>query len=108
MPIRWNSTYLMLESAVLYQQAYIQYKLIDTDFKYGLSEEEWKRVETIAKFLKPFYDITTLFSGSKYPTTNLYLHNVWRIQKLLEEERNSYDPVMSEMATSMLKKFKKY
>ncbi|KAL3347819.1 hypothetical protein AABB24_021458 [Solanum stoloniferum] len=48
MVIRWNSTYMMLESAILYQQAYIQYKLIDTDFKHGLSEEEWKRVEMIA------------------------------------------------------------
>lgn len=76
MPIRWNSTYLMLENAILYQEAYIQYKLIDTDFKYGLSEEEWRRVKTIARFLKSFYDITTLFSGSQYPTANLYLPNV--------------------------------
>lgn len=76
MTIRWNSTFQMLESALLYQQAYIQYKLVDTDFKYALSEEEWKRVETVAKVLKPFYDITTLFSGSKYPTANLYLPNV--------------------------------
>lgn len=76
MTIRWNSTYLMLESAILYQQAYIQYKLIDTNFKHGFSEEEWKRVETIAQFLKPFYNITILSSGSRYPTANLYLHNM--------------------------------
>ncbi|KAK6777586.1 hypothetical protein RDI58_024304 [Solanum bulbocastanum] len=108
MTIRWNFTYLMLESAILYQQAYIQYKSIDTSYKHGLSEEEWKRVEMIAQFFKPFYNITTLFSRSQYPTINLYLHNVWKIQKLLEGKKGSIDPVMNEMATSMLKKFKKY
>lgn len=82
--------------------------MIDTDFKYGLSEEVWRRVKTITRFLKPFYNITTLFFGSRYPTANLYLHNMWKIQKLLEEEKDNYDPIMSEMATSMLKKFKKY
>lgn len=30
---RWNSTYQMLDSALLYQQAYIQYKFLDIDFK---------------------------------------------------------------------------
>uniref|UniRef100_A0A3Q7J9A6 HAT C-terminal dimerisation domain-containing protein n=1 Tax=Solanum lycopersicum TaxID=4081 RepID=A0A3Q7J9A6_SOLLC len=47
----------MLDSALLYQQAYIQYKFLDIDFKYSLSDEEWKRVESIVKFLKPFYEI---------------------------------------------------
>ncbi|PHU15849.1 T-complex protein 1 subunit beta [Capsicum chinense] len=72
------------------------------------SEEEWKRVEVIAKFLKPFYEITTLFSGSKYPTANLYLPNVWKIQMLLKEAENGSDLTMSEMVTLMLRKFKKY
>ncbi|KAM3374172.1 hypothetical protein P3S68_012886 [Capsicum galapagoense] len=44
---RWNSTYQMLDSALLYQQAYVQYKFLDVDFKYSLSEEEWKRVEFV-------------------------------------------------------------
>ncbi|KAG5585689.1 hypothetical protein H5410_046123 [Solanum commersonii] len=62
-----------------------------------------KANEAIVKIKEdPFYNITTLFSGSKYRIANLYLHNVWEIQKLLEEEKNIYYPVMSEMATSML------
>lgn len=108
MPIRWNSTYQMIESALLYKQAYIHYDLVDPDFRHGLFEDEWKRVEIVATFFRPFYDITTLFSGCKYPTANLYLPNIWRIEMLLEEHKNSEYPVMREMATSMLKKFKKY
>ncbi|KAL3344779.1 hypothetical protein AABB24_023960 [Solanum stoloniferum] len=107
-PIRWNSTYQMIESALLYQQAYIHYDLVDPDFRHGLFEDEWKKVEIVATFLRPFYDITTLFSGCKYPTANLYLPNIWRIEMLLVEHKRSKDPMMTEMATSMLKKFKKY
>ncbi|KAM3200336.1 hypothetical protein P3L10_032698 [Capsicum annuum] len=98
----------MLYSALLYQQAYVQYKFLDVDFEYSLFEEEWKSVEVIAKFLKPFYEIATLFSGSKYPTANLYLPNVWKIQMLLKEAENGSDLTMNEIATLMIRKFKKY
>ncbi|KAM3376037.1 hypothetical protein P3S68_014751 [Capsicum galapagoense] len=87
MPIRWNSTYQMIESALAYQQAYNHYDLINPNFRHGLLENEWKKVETVAIFLRPFYDITTLLSGSKYPTANLYLSNVWRIEMLLVEHK---------------------
>ncbi|KAH0709321.1 hypothetical protein KY284_010748 [Solanum tuberosum] len=43
-PIRWNSTYQMIESALLYQQAYIHYDLVDPDFRHSLFEDEWKKV----------------------------------------------------------------
>jgi hypothetical protein len=43
---------------------------------YSLSDEEWIELGKIAEFLKPFYDITTLFSGSTYPTTDLYFSGV--------------------------------
>ena len=44
----------------------------DANFKHYPSRDEWNRVERITQFLKPFNDITTLFSGTDYPTTNLY------------------------------------
>ncbi|KAF3643877.1 hypothetical protein FXO38_20450 [Capsicum annuum] len=40
MPIRWNSTYQMIESALAYQQAYNHYDLIDPNFRHGLLENE--------------------------------------------------------------------
>ncbi|KAM3358357.1 hypothetical protein P3S68_021288 [Capsicum galapagoense] len=43
MPIRWNSTYQMIESALAYQQAYNHYDLIDPNFRHGLLENEWKK-----------------------------------------------------------------
>ncbi|PHT34670.1 hypothetical protein CQW23_26470 [Capsicum baccatum] len=78
----WNSTYQMLDSSLFYQQAYVQYKFLDVNFKYSIFEEEWKKVEVTAKFFRPFNEITTLFSSSKYPTANLNLPNEWKIQIL--------------------------
>jgi len=105
---RWNSTYLMLDSALAYRKAYARLALVDCSYKTCPSEEEWARVETITKLLEPFYNITTLFSGSFYPTSNLYFKNVWKIQKCIEDQIKSADSMISDMAKEMKKKFDKY
>ena len=59
-------------------------------------------------FLTPFYDITTLFSGTDYPTANLYFHGVSQIELLLLEEIESLDIFINDMAQRMKEKFDKY
>lgn len=66
----------MIESVLLYQQTYIHYDLVDPDFRHDIFEDEWKKVQIVATFCRSFYDITTLFSRCKYPTTNFYVHNI--------------------------------
>ena len=105
---RWNSTYLMLDSALKYRRAFSCFQLNDPHYKYCPSEEEWERAEKLWKFLEPFYDITTLMSGSKYLTSNLYFTQVWRIESLLNENMMSEDFVIREMCTKMKQKFDKY
>ncbi|CAL5404742.1 unnamed protein product [Camellia sinensis] len=98
----------MLESTLMHRRAFYQLQLIDTNFKTCPSNEEWLRVERIARFLKPFYEITTLFSRSRYPTANLYFHGVWKIQLLFMEETENLDDVISSMARMMKGKFDEY
>ncbi|KAM0062415.1 putative HAT dimerization domain, ribonuclease H-like superfamily, hAT-like transposase, RNase-H [Helianthus debilis subsp. tardiflorus] len=98
----------MLDCALAYRRAYTWLALVDSVFKTSPSEEEWARVEIITRLLKPFYEITTLFSGSSYPTSNLYFHHVWRIQLYIEEEMCNADQVISDMAKDMKEKFDKY
>ena len=62
----------MLERAIGFREAFTHLKSVDSSFEFSFSDEEWVEVEKIAEFLKPFYDITTLFSGSTYPTVNLF------------------------------------
>ena len=86
-PTRWNSTYVMLDCALVYMQAYSRLELVDQYFLTCPSKEKWTRLQEITRFLKPFYEITTLFSGSSYPTSNLYFHKVWEIQCNIEKNR---------------------
>lgn len=79
-PTRWNSTYEMLVRALKFRKAFSSMELYDTNYNSLPTEDEWNRGEMICEFLKPFSVITTLFSGSKYPTSNVYFTQVWRIQ----------------------------
>ncbi|GKC29272.1 zinc finger BED domain-containing protein RICESLEEPER 2-like protein [Tanacetum coccineum] len=67
---RWNSTYMMLDCTLVYQNAYARLDLVDINYTCCPTPEEWTRIREISKFLKPFYEITTLFSGNSYPTSN--------------------------------------
>ncbi|KZV40262.1 hypothetical protein F511_29621 [Dorcoceras hygrometricum] len=84
--IRWNSTYLMLESAIKYK----------------------KEGEKICEFLEPFYDTTNLISGSSYPTSNMYFMQVWKIDVLLKENLFNEDVVVGDMCKMMKEKLDKY
>uniref|UniRef100_A0A2N9GLN0 BED-type domain-containing protein n=1 Tax=Fagus sylvatica TaxID=28930 RepID=A0A2N9GLN0_FAGSY len=105
---RWNATYDMFESAMKYRRVFAHLEIEDANYKHCPSNDEWNRVERIARFLKPFYDITTLFSGTDYPTANLYFHGVSQIELLLLEEIESPDIFINDMAQRMKEKFDKY
>jgi len=98
----------MLERSFLYKKAFDKLAVEDKNFTLNLTEVEWYRVERICVLLRPFKDITTLFSGSKYPTANLYFKNVWEIELALIEHSKSVDDCVKTMATTMKKKFDKY
>lgn len=105
---RWNSTYLMLQSALKYQRVFASLSFHDDNYKVCPSEEEWKRAEKICAFLLPFYETTNLISGTSYPTSNLYFLQIWKIQCVLIEGVKDEDKVVKSMAEKMLVKFEKY
>ena len=107
-PTRWNSTFLMLESCLLYRPAFCHLQLVDTNYKNCPTSEEWKQIEGLSKFLKVFYDVTNIFSGTKYPTSNLYFHGVWKIQMHLKKEVESADWFINNILRQMQGKFDKY
>ncbi|GJY76854.1 zinc finger BED domain-containing protein RICESLEEPER 2-like protein [Tanacetum coccineum] len=105
---RWNYTYLMLDCALAYRRAFVLLGKLDKTFKTCPTPDEWTRIEAIAMFLKPFYDITKLFSGTLYSTSNLYFHNVYKIQKAIQRHMLNPDRIISGMARDMKTKFDKY
>ncbi|KAH1030739.1 hypothetical protein J1N35_042913 [Gossypium stocksii] len=80
--VRWNSTYLILESSLYYKDVLDYWGQRDKDYQiFALSNEEWRNVAIRCKFLKVFYDVTCVLSG--YPTANLYFRAVWKVHKVL-------------------------
>jgi len=81
---RWNFTYLMLESALHYKDVYPHLAIIDKHYPFFPSPDEWDKVQMFCKFFQLYYDLTNIFSGSKYRTANLFFHGVWAIQHHLQ------------------------
>nr|GMC60524.1 putative Zinc finger, BED-type [Ipomoea batatas] len=72
------------------------------------SKDEWDRIEKLSKFLGVFYEITCVFSGTKYPTANLYFPAIFKARLTLEEQKNGDDLCMRNMVVQMFAKFEKY
>jgi hypothetical protein len=107
---RWNSTYLMLRDALYYKAAFMRLKSSDRRRyeKITPSPSEWAMAFKLFQCLKKFYDLTELFSGTLYPTANLFYRGFCEIKILLDDWCLSQDAIISGMATSMNKKFEKY
>ena len=64
--------------------------------------------EKICEFLHPFNVITNLIFGTSYPTSNLYLMQVWKIECLLKAYVENEVSIIKDMAMRMKVKFDKY
>ncbi|KAH9744069.1 BED-type domain-containing protein [Citrus sinensis] len=120
-PTRWNSTYLMLMTALKFQAAFDRMAEVDKPYEAYFAEKEnnvrrvgppgpdgWESAERIVKFLKVFYDATLLFSNSLSVTSNLCYDTIGLIESSLTVLQESTDPWVSTMAYSMREKFDKY
>ncbi|XP_021732746.1 zinc finger BED domain-containing protein RICESLEEPER 2-like [Chenopodium quinoa] len=99
-PTRWNFTFLMLRRALDLLLALKMFGRIESNYHLALTAHEWEIEEKMCDFLEPFYDITNLFSGSEYPTSNLYVANICRIESLLVAASKGDDPKLKENGRS--------
>ncbi|KAH7860224.1 hypothetical protein Vadar_010936 [Vaccinium darrowii] len=107
-PTRWNSTYEMLEDALPLKDAFFRLDLIDRNYEHNPSEEEWEIAMVVCEFLKIFYDATCHFSGSSFPTSNVFFPEVCKIQLQLDKWGTSDHEFLRLMAKPMSQKFSKY
>ena len=105
---RWNSTYQMLESALFYRKAFQHLELSDSNYKHCPSKEEWEKAEKITEFLSVFYDATVEFSGTKYPTANLYFPHIFVCYTTMKEVEEGEDEYLKSVVNRMWTKFDKY
>ncbi|XP_071695172.1 zinc finger BED domain-containing protein RICESLEEPER 2-like [Rutidosis leptorrhynchoides] len=105
---RWNSTYLMLNVAIIYKCVFRRLKTRDALYNSLPSEKDWELANIICKKLKVFYDVTLLFSSDKYPTANLFVKSIYEIKYALNQWSEDEEKIIRDMAMKMISKYDKY
>ncbi|CAA0806416.1 Zinc finger BED domain-containing protein DAYSLEEPER [Striga hermonthica] len=105
---RWNSTYLMLQIALDYKQVFSRLNVRDPNYKSLPSETDWHMAGEICRRLKVFYKATELFSGTEYPTANLYFPKICEIKLALNNWVSFSIGEVQSMAVEILNKFNNY
>jgi Domain of unknown function (DUF4413) len=62
----------------------------------------------VCKVLEVFLDASNLFSGTSYPTVNLFLVEIFRVKKEISNAYASDDIFLKSMSVPMYEKFEKY
>jgi len=91
---RWNSTYKMLSTALVYQHAFIRYSKRDPYYNVDLAKDseadrspnsnDWKRVKHLLVFFEVFYNVTLHLSGSLYVAFNMLFFEIVAIHTMLK------------------------
>ena len=76
---RWNSTYLMLKTALAYKNVFPRLKLFESHYVLVPSESEWDTAKDVCDRLELFYNVTKLFSRTRYLTANMFFPVICRI-----------------------------
>ncbi|KAJ8755709.1 hypothetical protein K2173_022703 [Erythroxylum novogranatense] len=107
-PTQWNSTYIMLETALAYRNVLCLLRENNPDYTSALSDTEWEWASSITNHLKLLFEITNVLSGSKCPTANIYFPEICDVHIQLIEWCKSPDNFLSSMASKMKLKFDRY
>ncbi|XP_059315755.1 zinc finger BED domain-containing protein RICESLEEPER 2-like [Lycium ferocissimum] len=92
-PTRWNSTYLMLDTAQNFEKAFDRFDLFDENFNNYLSTHVLEDGSV---------------AGSHYVTSNVHFEDICELDVYLKVCLASEDLNLSKMAERMREKFKKY
>lgn len=87
--MRWNSIYLMLNTAQNFEKVFSRmYEDDHRYFRYYLNlkgatkhpfVDDWQNVRVFIKFLEIFYQITLKFLGTLHVTSNYFFHEIYNL-----------------------------
>ncbi|XP_019150210.1 PREDICTED: zinc finger BED domain-containing protein RICESLEEPER 2-like [Ipomoea nil] len=112
-PTRWNSTYMMLNTALLFQKVFEAYDDHDSSFKSDLGGSvpdflDWESIQSLVMVLKSFYEMTVRISGSLYVTSNTFFSEISDLSCLLKNMEEATEDSVKLMGKNMRAKFDKY
>ncbi|CAO2174338.1 unnamed protein product [Urochloa humidicola] len=106
---RWNSTFIMLSTAIEYQAIFDRLALREKLFTpICPSTAEWIFAKEVCSRLRIFYDISELLSGTKYVTANLFFPKICSVYLAIRKWRTVNHPGIEDMSKLMKDKFDKY
>ncbi|XP_022737223.1 zinc finger BED domain-containing protein RICESLEEPER 2-like [Durio zibethinus] len=105
---RWNSTFKMLSIAIKFKEMFSRLKERESHYECCPSHEDWKKVKKVCEILEVFNSATKIISGSDYPTSKLFLNEVYRVKVLLDKKMNDENEFVQAMVRKMKSKFDKY
>jgi hypothetical protein len=93
-PTRWNSTYLMLKAANVYDKVFIRLGEEDLTYMNDLSEEndgvgcpdetDWENSKKMEDFLEHFYDLTKRVSTTLNVSCHTFFHEIAEVRLLIQ------------------------
>ncbi|XP_050222660.1 zinc finger BED domain-containing protein RICESLEEPER 2-like [Mercurialis annua] len=87
---RWNSTYLMLDTACLFKSVFDSYEEVNENFRNDMIKNipnilDWQIAKKFAICLSYFYVTTLRISGSLYMTSNMHFLEICDLPIMLDE-----------------------
>ncbi|KAH9698081.1 BED-type domain-containing protein [Citrus sinensis] len=107
-PTRWNSTYAMLDVPLMYGSVFSRLQQREPQYKSLPSNSEWDLAPTMVEHLKSFCMLTEMFSGTRYPTVNLFFPLICKMNMSINGWRTSNNLAVRIMVDKMADKFEKY
>lgn len=116
-PTRWNSTYLILDTA--FEKVFLRMDSKDDSYSsYFFNKEnsgglgspcgvDFQNCRTFVGFLKLFYNATKKFSGSLYVTSNTFFDEMFVIHENIANLIKSQNHLSKNIATKMEAKFER-
>ncbi|KAL4309888.1 hypothetical protein GQ457_01G012950 [Hibiscus cannabinus] len=112
---RWNYTYSMLKSALVFRRVFKNMKTKCIPYTKELrkvgdppDDEDWDKVTVFLPFLEIFYEVTLSFSGSRYVTGNNFVEEIFDIGYTINRYLDDSNLGIRSMASQMKMKFDKY
>ena len=105
---RWNSTYIMLSTALPYKAVFMRASRVDRQYTCCPTEEEFQFAADVTARLKLFNDISVLFSGTDYVTANMFFYKICEVRSKIREWSSCGNPLIEEISDNMEAKFRKY
>jgi hypothetical protein len=97
----------MLSIAIRYRKVFEH--LGDLDRNYICpTEHDWIFATTVCEKLEIFYELTMLFSGTKYVTDNLFFPKVCEVKLKLNTWGHDENELIRKMSVAVIAKFDKY